>query len=153
MSPIRKKKTKLGELLLQADFITPEQLRKALAYQLQEGNKDKPLGQIVFELGYIDKEKLYFALAIQTGYAYIQIKNYKLDPGLVKSIPEEVVRTHLVFPIDRIRDIVTVAMVNPLDKDAAAQIQHFTHCDVKAFLTTRAEMHELIAMYYGNKPE
>ncbi len=148
MCAFRKKKTKIGELLLQLDFITPEQLRKAVEFQVKEG-KDKPLGQIMFDFGYVDMEKLCFALSIQSGYAYINIKNCKIDLSLLPLLPEVVVRKHLVFPIDKIQDVVTVAMSNPLDQDAFNQIKHFINSTVLVFLTTSDELREMIKMYYG----
>lgn len=150
MCAFRKKKTKIGELLLQSDFITPEQLRKAVEFQLNEG-KDKPLGQIMLELGYLDKDKLCFALSIQSGYAYINIRNCKIDPALLALLPEVIVKRHLVFPIDKIQDIVTVAMANPLDQDAFNIIKHFINSTVLVFLTTSAELREMIKMYYGSE--
>lgn len=150
MCAFRKKKTKIGELLLQLDFITPEQLRKAVEFQIKEG-KDKPLGQIMFDLGYVDMEKLCFALSIQSGYSYINIKNCKIDLSLLPLLPEVVVRKHLVFPIDKIQDVVTVAMSNPLDQDAFNQIKHFINSTVLVFLTTSDELREMIKMYYGSE--
>lgn len=150
MCAFRKKKTKIGELLLQSDFITPEQLRKAVEYQLKEG-KDKPLGQIMLELGYVDMEKLCFALSIQSGYAYINIKNCKIDTALLSLLPEVIVKKYLVFPIDKMQDVVTVAMANPLDQDAFNQIKHFINSSVLVFLATSDELREMIKMYYGSE--
>lgn len=148
MSPFRKKKTKIGELLLLSDLITPEQLRKALNFQLTEG-KDKPLGQVILELGFVNKDSLDFILAVQSGYPYIQIKNYKIESELLSLLPEETIRKYRVFPIDKIKDVFTVAMVNPIDSAAVDQVKKIIKDKVIIFLTTSSEFNEMLAMYFA----
>lgn len=148
MSPIRRLKAKVGELLLQRGLITSEQLQQALSLQ-RHREKDKPLGQILIELGYIDRDELYTALAIQSGYPYINIEHCIIRPEVLLLIPETVVKKYQVFPIDKIQNVITVAMVNPLDETAINQIQKLTNTKVKVFLTTPIELREMISRYYS----
>jgi len=55
---------RLGELLIESNLVSEQQLLAALA--IQENNK-KPLGEILVDQGYITKEKLEAVLAKQTG--------------------------------------------------------------------------------------
>ena len=61
MSSIPKK---LGELLIESNLVSEQQLLAALA--IQENNK-RPLGEILVDQGYITKEKLETVLAKQAG--------------------------------------------------------------------------------------
>jgi len=146
--PIRRVKTKIGELLLRKGLITQKQLQEALSLQHVK-EKNKPLGQILVELGYIGKEELSVFLAIQGGYPYIDIKNCLIEHEVLFLIPETMVKKYQVLPIDKIQDILTVAMVNPLDVLAIDQIQKFTNSEVKVFLTISSEFKEAVSRYYG----
>ncbi len=152
MSPIRRVKTKIGELLLQKGLITSGQLQEALA--LQHGKeKGKPLGQILVELGYIGKEQLCIFLAVQGGYPYIDINQCIIKPEVLSLVPAALVKKYQVLPIDKIQDVLTLAMVNPLDIVTIDQIQKLTNSTVKVFLTTPVELEEMILRYYSKKQE
>ena len=150
MSPLRRVKTKIGELLLQKGLITPEQLQEALSVQ-HTRDKDKQLGQILIELGYVGREEFYGILAVQSGYPYIIINHYTIEPNILSLIPQTIVKKYQVLPLDKIQDILTVAMVNPLDKIVIDQIEKLTKSNVKVFLTTRLELEEVFSRYYGQK--
>lgn len=150
MSPVRRVKAKIGELLLQRGLITPEQLQEALFVQHNQ-NKDKQLGQILIELGYVDKEELYGLLAIQNGFPYINLNHYTIEPNILSLLPQAIAKKYQVLPLDKIQDVLTVAMVNPLDKVIIDQIEKLTKSNVKVFLTTRLELEEAFFHYYGKK--
>ncbi len=152
MSPIRRVRVKIGELLIQKGIITPEQLQNALSEQRKKGS-DKRLGEILLESGYVNREQLSLALAIQFGYPYININNYTIEPDALSLIPEEIVRKHQVIPIDKIDNMLTLAMVNPLDKVIMEQIQKATKMEIKVFLTTPSEFKEAVLNYYGQQAE
>lgn len=152
MSPVRRTKTRIGEFLLQKGLLTSEQLQEALVLQHKQG-QDKKLGQILIELGYVNKEELCLSLAIQCGYPYINIDHCVIDPDILSLIPENIVKQKQVLPIDKIGDVVTVAMADPLDRAAIDEIQKITNCSVKVFLTTPLEHKEIMLKFYGNKQE
>lgn len=148
--PIVRVKAKIGELLLKKGLIKQEQLQEALSLQASK-DKGKPLGQILVELGYVDKEELFGFLAVQKGCPYININNYRIEPTVLSLIPEAMVRKYKVLPIDKIQDVFTIAMVNPLDIMAIDQIQKLTDTNVKVFLTTPLELKEAILRYYDKE--
>ncbi|MFH1128999.1 MAG: hypothetical protein V1699_06305 [Candidatus Omnitrophota bacterium] len=148
MSPYKTAKIEIGRLLLQKGLITSEQLKEALSIQ-RNRDKDKRLGQILIGLGYLSRDELCFALAIQSGYPYIDIKRCVIDQSVTSLIPGIMVKKYQVFPIDRIQDVITVAMVNPLDNLIIDQIQDIIKGTIKVFLTTPADLEEMISQYYG----
>jgi len=152
MSPYRSTKTEIGKLLIKKGLITEEQLQEALILQ-RDKIKDKLLGQILIQLGYLNKDDLYFALAIQSGYPYIDIRRCIVSPEVMSLIPEIMVRKYQAFPIDRIQDVVTVAMANPLDNLVIDQIQDITKSNIKVFLTTPSDIKEIISRYFGKSEE
>ncbi len=63
VSENRRKKVRLGELLLEQKLITPEQLQSALAEQKRSGRK---LGRVLTDMGLVREEKLHELLARQS---------------------------------------------------------------------------------------
>lgn len=150
MSPFRRVKAKIGELLQQDGFITEAQLQEAISLQKAEA-KDKTLGQILLELGHVKKDDLYTALAVQSGYPYLDIHYCVVSPKVLALLPESVVRKCRAFPVDKIHNIFTVAMVNPLDRTDIEQIEELVQCSVKVFLTTPADFEKALNRYYSSK--
>jgi len=148
MSPYRTTKIEIGRLLVQKGLISALQLQEAVNLQRQE-ETGKLLGQILIELGYVSRDELYLTLAIQSGYPYIDIKRCVIDTDVLVLIPEIMVKKYQIFPIDKIQDVLTLAMVNPLDNLALDQVQEIVKCNIKVFLTTSSDIRELLARYYG----
>lgn len=88
-SPLRK--ARLGELLIAAGEITPEQLENALVEQKRSGRK---LGAILIHLGMTTEERILKALAQQLNLPIIDLKRYPLDPNVAKKLPENLARRH-----------------------------------------------------------
>lgn len=147
MPPLRRIKTKIGELLLQAGLITPEHLQDALSLQ-SEKERGKPLGQILIDRGYVQKEDFYALLSIQCGYPYINLKDCIIDAEVLSLIPESAAKEHRVFPVDKIKDILTIVMVNPLDEFAINQLQKLTNSCIRIFLTSPTQLEEMFEKYF-----
>ncbi|MBI4823775.1 MAG: hypothetical protein HY805_06040 [Nitrospirae bacterium] len=75
---------KLGQLLLNSNIITQEQLNQALNIQKKDGGR---LGTNLVKLGYVTEEKLVTFLSKQFGVPAINLSNYKIDPAVLKLIP------------------------------------------------------------------
>ncbi|RJO65146.1 MAG: hypothetical protein C4540_02125 [Candidatus Omnitrophota bacterium] len=150
MSPVRRTKTKIGEILVQKGVITHEQLQEALAFQHSQG-QGKRLGQILVELGHLDRDELCLALAVQCGYPYIAIEQCLIEPDVLSAVPEELVRKYQILPIDKIGDVLTIAMVNPLERAVIKELQQVTGSHVIAYLTTPVELKGLISKYYAKR--
>ena len=56
MSEHRRKKVRLGELLVEQKLLTPEQLQSALEEQKRSGRK---LGRVLTDMGLVREEKLH----------------------------------------------------------------------------------------------
>ena len=66
------------------------------------------------------------------GLPYIAVNKYTIDPTIVRLIPIEVAQKEKVIALDRIGDILSVVMVNPLTDDKKNFLESLTqmpHCD------------------------
>jgi len=144
----RQPKEQLGQVLIQRRVITPEQLSQALQAQQEQGGL---LGEVLIKMGFTTEEDIVHALAIQHDFPYLPLANYDIDSEVLKLIPESVVRQHGILPVDKMGDILTLAMADPLDSQAIEEIQALTKCKTEIFVSTYTEVKEAIERFYGQK--
>ena len=100
----------LGDFLVEQGIITREQLREALKYHHEKGIR---LGRALIELGFVSEDQIIRALSEQLNVQYVKLKTYKVDPEVLRLISPEIAWNYLALPLFRIRERLTVAMVNP----------------------------------------
>ena len=138
----------LGELLLERGIINEAQLDKALKIQREKGGL---IGQILVMLGYAKEEEIAQALTVQYGFPYLPLENYEINAETIKLIPENVATQYNLISIDRIGDLMTIAMSNPLNVQAIEDIELLTKCKVQVFVSTMTDVTNAIKKYYDKK--
>ena len=135
----------LGQVLLAGKFIAPAQLEEALRFQKEKGGL---IGEILVLLGFTTEEVIARALTTQYGFPYLPLSNYEMDSQLALLIPEHVAKQFYLVPVDRIGDVITVAMSNPLNTQAIEDIEMITHLKVEVFVSTASDVREAIERCY-----
>ena len=138
-------KVLLGEILIQRKKITREQLDAALGVQKEKGGF---LGEIFVNMGLLDERDIVVALVVQCGLPYIAVNKYAIDSNIVRLIPKEVAQKERVIALDRIGEILSVVMMNPLTEEKKQYLESLTGCRVATFISTKAEIEEAIARNY-----
>lgn len=109
---MEKSSKKLGEILREMGEVGEKEIQEALELQ----KKEKILfGEALVKLGYVEEEKILWALAKQYNLSYVPIHLEDLDPELVKKIPREFALKQKVLPLYRIGD--EVAMVTSMPQN------------------------------------
>ncbi len=142
---------KLGELLVGLGFLTKEQLDFVLEEQKRTGKK---LGEILLEHKLVDEEILFAVLAKQFKIQYISLSEYgELSPNIISLIPEKLVITYQLVPInfDSSTNTITVAMSDPLDLIAIDNLKLATNFNIKVVVARKNEILETINKYYEKK--
>ncbi len=138
----------LGDFLIKQGLITPEQLKKALKYQKETG---KLIGRCLIDLGFIKERDLIKVLSEQMEVPYVSLRKYKIDPKVLKLVPEDVARSKKVFPLFEIEDKLTLAMVNPLDLVTIDSISRRIRKQVTPVVCHEQEIEDAIAQYYSGR--
>ena len=138
-------KVLLGEILIQRNRATREQVAEALKIQKAKGGF---IGEILVNLGVLDERDIVVALVIQCGLPYIAVNKYTIDPQIVRLIPREVAWKEKVIALDRIGEILSVVMLNPLTDEKKDYLEALTKCKVVTFISTKSEIEEAIARNY-----
>lgn len=114
---------RLGEILIQKDWVTWDQLGQALAIQYVHR---RPLGEIFIEKGLLSHRNLFRALAIQRGIPFIDLREAIIEPSAARSIPRWLAKMHRVMPLERGKEILIVAVGNPSNLWSRAVLQEYT---------------------------
>lgn len=103
---------KIGEILIQQNSITQEQLQLALWVQQIWGGR---IGRILCSRGYVSESELSAALAVQLGIPAVSLSEHSIPIALCKLFPFEFCLSHLVLPFSQDPDtgVVSIAMSDP----------------------------------------
>jgi hypothetical protein len=112
--------SRLGERLLAAGLLTPEQLEQALRAQVLWGGR---LGTNLIELGCLELDPIAIALGKQHGLPAALGRHFDFsDMVLQQGFPAELAAMHRVIPLLRVGERIAVASMDPLKRDAREEI-------------------------------
>ncbi len=80
--------TKIGEMLLKGNIISPDQLRTAL--ETQKRTKER-IGTVLVKSGFIKEPELLAFLGRQFNVPVVDLAKYEINPEVVRLIPEDMV--------------------------------------------------------------
>jgi len=131
------KRLRLGDILIQAGMITPDQL--TVAIEAQKKTKGR-LGKALIHLGFITEENLIKTLAHQLKLNYVNLKEEQIDRSLVDLIPEKVARRHSVVPIIKMGQVLMVAMADPLNIFALDDLAFKTGLEIQPVIASEKDI-------------
>ncbi|GAB1392505.1 MSHA fimbrial ATPase MshE [Rhodocyclaceae bacterium] len=146
----RPEKIRLGDLLVQQDVITDEQLKLALTAQKATGRK---LGRVLVESGYCTEEGISKALARQLGADFIDLKVFQPKPEFVKLLPEAQARRFRALVLDEKAGLLRVGMSDPTDLAAFDEISRITKRDIDLAVVTEGQLLPLLDRVYRRTEE
>ena len=140
-----KKNILLGEFLLEQGLINEEQLSRALKYHNENGVK---LGRAFIDLKILKEKDIIRSLSTQLGVQYINLKNYRFDKEVLSVISSETAWNYCVFPLFRLHNRLSVAMVNPLDIYALDELTRTTKLKIEPVIAMEGDILTALAEYY-----
>ncbi len=138
-------KKKLGDILIDLNIVTPEQLQDVLREQKASG---KVLGQLLLERGLVSKLDLARTLAQQVGLPFIEaITEQMANVELLAKVPLKFLRQHLIIPII-FNGRKTIVSANPRDLQPLDDLAILMAGDVDYAVSTDTVVSEAINKYY-----
>lgn len=117
------KNIRIGDLLLQSNKITEEQLAIALSLQKEKGLK---IGELLVSEGMISEIELQNVLETHLGIPAVNLLEYKINPEVLKIIKENVARKLNIMPLDIRGNKLVIATSDPLDINVIDKIHKIT---------------------------
>jgi len=147
---LRRKKMRLGEMLLEAGVISEEELEGALAVQKRTGHK---LGRALMDTGAISESELHAFLSKRLNIEYIDITSLKLDPDTVHLLPEVHARRHRALVLQADLNGLVVGMADPTDIQGYDELQRILKKPVRLALVKESDLLRTIDIVYRRTDE
>jgi len=145
-----RRKTRLGEVLVQQGLITPDQLRIALT---EQRTQRMPLGRLLVRLGFVTEGVIRDIMAQTIGHESIDLSQVVVDAEALRLVPQEFARRHHVLPIayDAPTRVLLVAITELFNVVVTDQLRAMLPPDVqlRTMLAGEAQLEEYIDQFYG----
>jgi type IV pilus assembly protein PilB len=139
---------KIGECLIQAGLITEEDLQTALTEHKRTGEH---VGVVLVRMNLATEKQIAKALALQLGFPYVNLAENPPDPTAVVLIPKEVALKRICVAVGLEKNLLTVAMSDPLLFSLVQDLEFETGYRIKQVVATRGDINDAIQTGYPDK--
>jgi type IV pilus assembly protein PilB len=137
---------RLGDLLIEAKLITPQDLTDAIAQQRRTGEL---LGATLVRMGLVSEEALVRQVQQQLGLPLVDLSQVTADEQALALVREDLARKYVALPIEiEGRSSLTVAMADPLNVAALEDLRFHSGMFIKPVLAVPSAIAEAIERYY-----
>jgi len=140
---------RIGEILVEQNLISVDQIEKALALQATE-DPPRRLGEILIEMG-LGKNDFLKALSIQVGFPFLTSDQFPKDATLDHPIAFEFLRDHAIFPIRLTEDRLTVVVADPFDYVGLNHLKTAMDRSLEIYLGYKEDILESLEAFYGSR--
>jgi type II secretory ATPase GspE/PulE/Tfp pilus assembly ATPase PilB-like protein len=147
---VERAKKSLGEMIVEENLITAEQLGNALELQRRQGGR---LSEILIKQGLVKAEDLAALLSVQLNVPLIDLKRHTVQPKALRLIPEDMARRHTLIPLDIVGDALIVVMAYPEDIRTIEDIKAQAKIRVEVALGIPSDIEKAINLNYRSSGE
>ena len=146
---IRRERMRLGDLLIEQNVLTEEELKKAL--ELQKGS-GKKIGEVLVDNGFITEEMIVRALQMQLGLKVVQLAGVTIPKEVRGLVSVDLLKKYTCIPFELDpynANILHLAMADPMDMMAIDDISIVTNLQVEPYIATTRDIRTAIDRWYG----
>src|SRR3989339_809661 len=118
----------LGQVLKEMEVVNESQIKQAMIIQNQKGGA---IGNILIQLGYATEEEVLLALGAQVGMEVINLEEMEIAKDIIGKIPASMSRSYKIIPVKFDKNVLTVAMFNPLNINILDDLRFTLGCAIK----------------------
>jgi len=137
---------RIGEMLIEREQITQDDLDRALELQKERGEK---IGKILIDLGFVAMRDLLAALSDQLHVPLVTIDGAPAVSPETEKLSARFLRQSRVFPLALRDSTLTLAMADPLDFETIAAVHSSTGLKVETALAIEQEILDAVDRHYG----
>ncbi len=137
---------RLGDILMEQELITMDQLKHALEIQKHDGGR---LGSLLVSMGFVSDEQISEALGKQYEVPVVDFNNIEIDEMVLNLVEAKMAQKFQIIPIKRMGKNLHVAMANPVDVYTIEDIKFATGYNVIPMVASENIISKAIEEYYG----
>jgi type IV pilus assembly protein PilB len=143
-------RVRLGELLVEAQIITREQLEEMLAHQKTDGRR---IGTLLVESGLVTETQVTQILSQQLSVPWVSLYHIDFSRQLLNLVPRDIAEKYCLVPIfvRRVRGLgetLYVAMDDPSDENAQKDVSQYSGLPVRSMIAPPSDIQAAIRVYY-----
>jgi type IV pilus assembly protein PilB len=143
---------RLGNVLLERGYLSPESLETALTSQRQQpGGQGKLLGEILVDLGLCSEDQVVECLATEYGVPYAKLEPRLYDPRVIDVLPRDYIEQNLVMPLFNVRGVLTLAVSEPSNLFLIEEIRALTQLEVQIVAATSKDIRRMLTSLPNSK--
>ena len=143
-------KIRLGDLLVQHEVITEQQLEFALQDQKLSGKK---LGRALIDLGFVEEDRMLELLSKQLDIPFLRLKTYNFKPEITQKLSETSARRYRAIVLDEIEGELLVGMTDPTNIFAFDDLEKELGQEITAAVVRESELLDAIDTLYRKTDE
>jgi len=136
---------RLGDILVKEGLLSREKLAQAL---LEHRSSGMPLGFVVAKQGFVPEVEITRIVARQLRVPAVDLSRFEVDAKILKLIPAEIAKRHIVLPLKREGRTLTVAMASPTDQVLLQELRFITRYDLFPVFAGEFTLRTMIDKYY-----
>ncbi|MBI5778456.1 MAG: Flp pilus assembly complex ATPase component TadA [Planctomycetes bacterium] len=140
----------LGQILKEMEVVNESQIKQAMIIQGQKGGA---IGKILIQLGYATEEEVLLALGAQVGMEVINLEETEIPKEIIDKIPSSMARSYKIIPVKFDKNVLTVAMFNPLNINILDDLRFTLGCAIKGALSDENALNKAIDKYYPHEED
>ena len=138
----------IGEILVEMGVCSELEITNALNKQMND-NDTRPIGEILVEAEACTAEHVARALAEQHEVRYIDLEAMVIPPAVAEMVPRDLAQDNKLIPVSRRENILTVAMMNPLDLGAIDNLRFSTGLQIEAAVASEGQIEKALEEVWG----
>ena len=147
-----RKKVRLGDILIQKNIITPEQLEKAL--EEQKKKTGVMLGELLVQMGYVEQRQINDALCEHLNIEFVDMLTFEPAERVISLLDETIMRKYTLVPMDFDKNnagVLKVAMSDPMNILAMDDVNIITGRQVQPYLADASAIRAYLERRFGKK--
>ncbi len=142
--------SRLGDILVREELISPEQLQRAQEASRKTGER---LGLLLVKSGVLSEDELTQFLSRQYGVPAINLGEFEIEPEIIALVPRDVARKHRLIPMSRSGNSLIVATADPSQVAALDDLHFLTNLNIEVVVASDASISEALTRYFEPKDE
>ena len=138
---------KLGETLVELGYLTDAELQEAL--DIEARDRSVPLGQILAEMGVLDAEVVNGVMARKLGIPFVNLKSFRVAPGVLKRLPAAVAHRYQVLPLAEADNALVVALENPMNMEKMDELRFVAGTKLVPVMAAARDIADALERFYG----
>ena len=146
----RMTRKRLGDVLIEHGLVDEAAVKEALKEQRRTGEL---LGEVLVRLGYVTEMDIAGAIVTQFALPYIRISQYRIAPEILKIFPPQMMRQYRFMPLDRMGEVVAIAVGGLLNEDVLSELEKVINCKVLVYISAQSEVSAAIQKHFPETAE